>query len=638
MPFLDTKTAVCYNSKTVLFVLIPTQLWGDYMRRVPVHEEVKVPLIKNIAFALKIVWQADKRLLLGYLVNYTADRVFSLFIQNILFLKILLGVIDGEGSFEEYVGYLVMFLGTSILLKSVNWFANYMNKVATKNVLKELNNKIFRKAIELDVSCYEDPEFYDKYQRATNILAWGYFDAICSATSMIVGGVLSLSLVIGTVTTIDPAYLLFLLPVCLVFVIEIFKSKVVYKRDLEMTKNNRIKAYIQRTVFLKDFSKDIRTSNIFAVLMERFKASIEANVMILKKYGVKLFIYSMISSLFSEFIPIIGTYAFAGYQFIFKNTLTVSGFSVVLSSINSVREATLGIADSFDMMTQMAYYFQNLRDFFDYEPKITNGKEMCGEFQSLEFRNVTFRYPSAKKDTLKNVSFKINKGETIALVGANGAGKSTIVKLLLRFYDVTDGEILYNGKNIKEYDLHSLRNSYGAVFQDYKNFAVSVFENILCHECDENEKALAQKALMQSGIWDKISVLPKGGDTVLTKEFEKDGIGLSGGENQKVSVARLFAKDFQFAVLDEPSSALDPIAEYKMYESLIDVTKNKTALYISHRLSSAALSDRIIVLGDGKVLEMGTHSELMAKNGEYCRMFSLQASSYNRQKEGENNE
>lgn len=607
------------------------------MRRVPVQEHEKVPLIKNIIFALRIVWRADKKLLLGYLVNYTADRIFSLFIQNILFLKVLLSVIDGEGSFEEYVRWLLVFLGSSILLKAVNWYANYTNKVATKNVLKELNNKIFNKALEIDVSCYEDPEFYDNYQRATNILAWGYFDAICSAVAMIFAGVISLALVIGTVTVIDPMYLLFLLPVSLVFVIEILKSKVVYKRDLEMTKNNRIKAYIQRTVFLKDFSKDIRTSNIFAVLMERFKVSVNANIMILKKYGVKLFIYSMISSLFSEFIPIIGTYAFAGYQFIFKNTLTISGFSVVLSSINSVREATLGIADSFDMMTRMAYYFQNLRDFFDYEPKIESGKEICGEFQSLEFKNVSFRYPSAKENSLTNVSFKINKGETVALVGVNGAGKSTIVKLLLRFYDVTDGEILYNGKNIKEYDLHSLRNSYGAVFQDYKNFAVSVFENILCHECDETEKLLAQRALEQSGIWGKISALPKGGDTVLTKEFEKDGIGLSGGENQKVSVARLFAKDFQFAVLDEPSSALDPIAEYKMYQSLAEVTRNKTVLYISHRLSSAALSDRIIVLGGGRVLESGTHRELMDKKGEYSRMFSLQASSYNRQKGDEDN-
>ena len=222
----------------------------------------------------------------------------------------------------------------------------------------------------------------------------------------------------------------------------------------------------------------------------------------------------------------------------------------------------------------------------------------------------------------------------IALDGPSGAGKSTIVKLMLRFYDVSEGEILINGINIKEYDLKSLRSSYGVVFQDYKNFAVSVYENVLCHECSDEEKERAKTALIQSGIWEKISSLSKGGDTVLTKEFESDGTGLSGGENQKISVARLFAKDFSFAVLDEPSSALDPIAEYKMYESLIEVTKGKTVLYISHRLSSAVLSNRIIVIGNKTVLENGSHAQLMELGGEYSKMFSLQASSY-RKEEGE---
>ena len=607
-------------------------------RRLGMHEDIKVPVVKNILFALKLVWETDKKLLVGSLVGHSTEMIFSLFVQNILFLKILLGIIDAKGDFKEYFKTLMLFLVFSFILRGVYWYSSYLKQVSTKNVLKGLNNKVFRKAIELDVSCYEDPAFYDKYQRATQILAWGLFDSVCANVASIIAGTISLALVIGTVSSIDPMYLLFLLPVGLVFLVELFKSKLVYKRDKEMTTNNRIKAYIQRTVFLKDFSKDMRTSNIFLVLMERFKASIDSNVIILKKYGVKLFIYSMISSLFSDFIPIIGTYAFAGFQFIYEKSMTVSGFSVVLSSINSVREATMRVAQSFEMLSQSAFYFQNLRDFFDYETKIKSGKEKCDEFDSLEFKNVSFRYPSAEKSTLENVSFKINKGETVALVGVNGAGKSTIVKLLLRFYDVTDGEILYNGKNIKEYDLNSLRNSFGAVFQDYKNFAVSVFENILCHECTEHEKQLAEAALKQSGIWDKISSLPKGGDTVLTKEFEKDGIGLSGGENQKVSVARLFAKDFQFAVLDEPSSALDPIAEYNMYQSLIEITKGKTVLYISHRLSSAVLSDKIIVIGNHTVLESGSHSELMENDGEYCRMFTLQASSYNTEKEAQKNE
>jgi ATP-binding cassette subfamily B protein len=608
------------------------------LRRPPRDPNIKVPVFKNIAYALKIVWQCDKRLLIGYLINGFAGNIFALYIQNILFLKVLLGILDSDKDFASYAKTLVAFLFCSLALRGITWFTNYIISVSAKNVLKKLNNRIFDKAITLDVECYENPEFYDKYQRATNVLAWSYFDFVCSSVASIISCVISLALVIGTVSTINPVYLIFLLPVVFVFVIETMKSKLVYKRDIEMTTNNRIKAYIQRTVFLKDFSKDMRTSNIFAVLMQRFKAAIDGNVEILRKYGWKLFVYSTVSSLFSEFIPIIGTYAYAAYQFVYTSALTVSGFSVVLSSINAVRESTMMIARNFDGLVSMALYFQNLREFFDYEPKVVSGDKIPGELESLEFKDVSFRYPGAEKNALENISFTINKGETLALVGINGAGKSTLVKLLLRFYDVTDGEILYNGINIKEYDLNKYRNIFGAVFQDYRNFAISVYENVVCHECSDEEKRKAENALRRSGIWEKISALPNGADTVLTREFDKNGIGLSGGENQKVSAARLFAKDFQFAVLDEPSSALDPIAEYKMYENLIQVTENKTVLYISHRLSSAVLSDRIIVIGNGRVLEQGSHDELMALGGKYNEMFTLQASSYNREKEADNND
>ncbi len=598
------------------------------MRWIKLHEPVKVPIFKNAIYALKLVWEADKRLLIGYLVTEISNKVLSMYVQNILFLKVLLSIIDGDADFKTYFIYLLLFFGVYFLVNVISALAQKTRLVSTKVVLKKLNNKIFEKATQLDVSCYENPEFYDKYQRATLVLSSSYFDLICWDVAAIIGGIIALICVVTTVTVINPLYLLFLLPVTLVFVIEIFKSKAVYKRDLEMTTNNRIKAYIQRTMFLKDFSKDMRTSNIFVVLIQRFKKAIDGNVVILKKYGLKLFIYSMLSSLFSDFIPIIGTYAFAGYQFIYTNALTISDFSVVLSSINSVRDSTMSIAEGFDELSQMALFFQNLRDFFDYEPKITDGGKDAEEFQSLEFKNVSFKYPDTSKVILKNVSFKISKGETIAVVGVNGAGKSTLVKLLLRFYDPDEGEILYNGVNVKEYNVASLRNAFATVFQDYKNFAVSVNENIMCHECTDEEKQLAEKALKRSGVWDKIASLPKGADTVLTREFEIDGAGLSGGENQKVSAARLFAREFEIAILDEPSSALDPIAEYKMYENLIKVTENKTVIYISHRLSSAVLSDRIFVLGNGTILESGTHQELMAQNGEYSKMFTLQASSY----------
>ena len=594
-------------------------------------EQENVPVLQNVIYALRLVWKADKKLLIGYFMQEIFGNVFSWFIRNILFLKVLLEIITGNKDFGVYCRCLILFAVLSVADKVVTWTGMRIQKKATKNVLKNINNMVFDKAQTLDVSCYEDPAFYDKYQRATLVVTSGYFDIICYDFASMLSGIISMICVFATVMSINPAYLLFLLPVFFVFVIETAKSKYVYKRDMEMTSNNRIKAYVQRTMFLREYSKDMRTSNIFSVLMKRFEAAIDSNIKILKKYGVGLFAYSMVSSLFEEFIPVIGSYLYAGYEFVSRGTMTVSGFSVVLSSINSVREVTLDVTQCFDEMNQMALYFQNLRTFFEYQPSVVSGARRAEPFESLEFKNVSFRYPSAKSNSIENVSFKLTKGETLAVVGINGAGKSTLLKLMLRFYDVTEGEILYNGINIKEYDLNSYRNAFATVFQDYKNFAVSVYENVMCRVCNADDKQAAMQALKNSGAWKKISTFSKGGDTVLTKEFDKDGAGLSGGENQKVSTARLFARDFDVAILDEPSSALDPIAESEMYDNLTRVTENKTVVYISHRLSSAALADRIIVLDKGSIIESGSHSELMALNGKYTQMFSLQASNYNKE-------
>ncbi len=597
-------------------------------RWTPLHEDIKVPVFKNVIYAMKILFKADKTLLPAAIIAQVSTQVFTLFFQGVLFLKVLLSIIQGNMTFEYFFKALLLFLGVGLVYEIIIIASDYAQNIGWKRVYKGLNNAIFKKACEVDVECYEDPAFYDAYQRATEILTSSIFMSFVIDLSMLLGNIISLVLVIGIVTTIDPAYLIFLAPVGIVFAVEIIKSKLLYKRDLSMTTNNRVKAYSQRTVFLKDFSKDMRTSNIFSVVIRRFERAVEDNIRIIKKYGVKLFIYSMIGSLFGEFIPIVGTYSFASYQFIKDKGLDISGFSVVLASINSVRQTTAGIADSLAELTNVALYFQNLHDFFDYESKIKSGEAEAGEFESLEFRNVSFRYPSAEENSINNVSFKINRGETVALVGVNGAGKTTLVKLMLRFYDVTEGEILYNGKNIKEYNVQSLRRRFATVFQDYKTFALSVYENVICHVPDSEERKKAEKALRQSGAWEKIQTLENGADTVLTREFDENGAGLSGGETQKTAVARMFAKNFDIAILDEPSSALDPIAEYKMYENLIKATENKTVIYISHRLSSAVLSDKIIVLGGGRVLESGTHSQLMEAGNEYAEMFTLQASRY----------
>lgn len=595
---------------------------------IPIHEDIKVPVFKNIIYALKVLYKCHKPFMFWQVLAQCSYMIFRLFIQSVLFLKVLLSAIEGTGDFKYYVKMLLIFFAVGVGSEVIQVVTDCKGLIGHKIIFKSLNNMIFEKASTVDISCYEDPEFYDKYQRATEILTGGLFSAFSFTFANLIGGLISFFSVIGIVASINPMYLLFLAPILLVFAVEVWKSRVVYKRDLKMTTNNRIKSYAQRTVFLKDFSKDIRTSNIFSVIKNRFDSAVNSNISILKSYGMKLFIFSMVSSFLGELIPIAGTYAFAGYQFIVTKALAISGFSVVLSSINSVREATTNIADSFSELSAVALYFQNLHDFFDYESKIISGSRKTDDFESLEFKNVSFKYPSAKNYSLQNVSLKINKGETTAVVGINGAGKTTFVKLLLRFYDVTSGEILYNGVNIKEYDIDDLRNRFATVFQDYKNFALSVNENVICKICDEEDKKIARDALIKSGVYDKIMTLQNGADTVLTREFDENGAGLSGGESQKMATARMFAKDFDIAILDEPSSALDPIAEYKMYENLISATKDKTVIYISHRLSSAVLSDKIFVLGGGSVLESGTHGELISAGGEYAKMFALQASSY----------
>ncbi len=605
------------------------------MPRRMLHEDIKVPVIKNMIYALRIIFKADKMYLIWNIIDFASNTIFTTFINSVLFLRVLLGIIEKNMDFSYYLKTLLLFLAAGISYEIISVLSDYKFLVGEKRVFKALNNMIFKKAAEVDISCYEDPVFYDKYQRATEIIKNGYFSSFASSVSVVLGNILAFISVVGIVASINAAYLIFLVPVFFVFAVEIVKSRILYKRDYKMATNNRIKAYAQRTVFLRDFSKDMRTSGVFSVIMKRFNIAIQSNIDIIKKYGVRLFALSMVSAFLGELIPIAGTYAFAGYQFIYTDSLSVAGFSVVLSSINSVRSATFNIAQSFSQLSSVALYFQNLHDFFDYESAVVSGEKQPGDFESLEFKNVYFKYPSAKNDSLQNVNLKITKGQTVAVVGVNGAGKTTFVKLLLRFYDPESGEILYNGVNLKEYDLNALRLKFATVFQDYKTFALSVNENVMCRSCSDTDKKIAEKALKQSGVYDKILSLPQGADTVLTREFEEDGAGLSGGEAQKTAVARMFAGNFEIAILDEPSSALDPIAEYKMYENLIRATKDKTVIYISHRLSSAVLSDNIFVLSSGTVAESGSHAELMRKGGDYAKMFALQASSYGRKEEAD---
>lgn len=585
--------------------------------------------LKNSLYAIKTIHKCAPLLLASFTLTQTAHWFFTGFIQEILFLKLLLQLIESGGSFKEYVFLVLLFAGAGLLAKGTDCLTDYFVCTRIKHFYKNLNDRIFKKAIKVDMACYENPEFYDKYKRATEIITNEHSSEFAyNLANIFAGGITGIFLIIYIIS-IDAKLLLILSVGIFVVLAGIAKGKIEVKKDKEMTPHKRSKEYVKRTVFLKDFAKDMRTSDIFAVMHNRLKTAIDTNREIIRKYGVKMMLLEVISGFFGRAVPVVATYGYAAYRFVVKKNLAISDFSVIMTAVSNLKDVLNDLSGAISNVRKESEYFGNLKEFMNYETKVVGGSKKAEALETLEFKNVCFTYPGAKKPSLQNLNLKIDKGETIAVVGKNGAGKTTFVKLLLRFYDPDSGTILYNGTDIREYDISSLREHLATVFQDYKVFALTVDENVLCREVkSETDSDTTDSALKSAGIYERIMTMPEGKQTVFTREFDENGTGLSGGEQQKLCAARMFAKDFDFAILDEPSSALDPIAEYKMYESLIEATKDKTVLYISHRLSSAVLSDRIYVFTKGGVAESGTHDELMAAQGIYCEMFTLQASSY----------
>ncbi len=592
-------------------------------------QKEKSSSLKNTLYALKTVHQCAPLLITSFILVQTAHWFFTGFIQEILFLKLLLQLIEDGGSFEQYAFLVLLFAGAGLLAKGTDCLTDYFVCTRIKHFYKNLNDRIFQKAVKVDMACYENPEFYDKYKRATEIVTNEHFSEFCyNFANVFAGGITGIFLVIYVVS-IDPRLLLILLFSIAVVIAGAIKGKLDVKKDKEMTPHKRSKEYVKRTVFLKDFAKDIRTSGIYDVMHNRFKTAVEQNRAIIRRYGVKMMLLELVGGFFGRALPVVSAYGYAAYRFVVKRNLAVSDFSVIMTAVSNLKDVLNDLSEAISCLRKESEYFGNLREFMDYEPKVIGGNKEAEDFESLEFKDVHFTYPGAKKPSLKGLSFRIEKGETIAVVGKNGAGKTTFVKLLLRFYNPDKGVILYNGTDIREYDIDSLRKRLATVFQDYKVFALTVNENVLCRETESGDDLITvDGALKSAGIYERIMSLPEQKETVFTREFDEKGTGLSGGEQQKLCAARMFAKQFDLALLDEPSSALDPIAEYKMYESLIKATKDKTVIYISHRLSSAVLSDKIYVFEGGRVSECGTHEQLMADGKGYCEMFTLQASSY----------
>ena len=491
----------------------------------------------------------------------------------------------------------------------------------------------FDKAREVDLECYEDGEYFERHIRAINALK-SRPRMVLDSIEMLFGALFGFLALSGLALSLDGFMILFIaLQIVANFV---FARKENYERrayEVELAESNRQADYIRRVHYMPEYAKELRTTNISDVLFKRFITATQNGIRVIKKHGIKCAVYRLFVDAVCTRMGYYLVILCAVYRILVLRNMMIGDGLMVAMAMFSVTEALLDQENSFFQLHEHAMYIGDLKDFLDYKPKIQEngtGAVPVMPVGELRIQNLSFSYFGGSRKVIDDISFTVKGGQTVAIVGHNGAGKSTLVKLLMRLYEPTSGQIYLNGRPISEYKLSAYRDCFSTVFQDFKVFSLTVGENILMRRTAEGDAELLTESLRESGMLDKVSSFPYGPDTMMTREFDEEGVSLSGGQAQKIALSRLYAKDAPIAILDEPSSALDPIAEYELFENMKRICEGRTVIFISHRLSGAVSADVIFMMEHGRIIERGNHESLMRQNGKYAEMFKKQAEKYGR--------
>ena len=525
--------------------------------------------------------------------------------------------------------YLLMHL-INITVSSV--FTNIKFPIWDMKIKNQISKTLYDKYVTIDLAKMDNPEFYDKYIRAL-----GEADQrsvqVLNTLMYFLTNLFSALGILSVVAVLNPVLIIFsVLPVISSFFINMNITRARYDYDMSLTKGKRQLDYIKRIFTLPQFREEIRTNNYKDLLFKKYSSSNDEMIdniktkmpSIIKKsvFGTNLF------SLINYGIPAI----YLGWQ-VLNQRISIGDFSTLLVGTANLSSSIFYMVILFPQMTQHALFINNLKEILNYRSPMaaTATSETVHKEKShaIALDHVSFRYAANKAGTLKNITMNINKGEKIALVGENGAGKSTLVKLILRLYDPDSGSLYFDGKNYKSLDVDSLRSEISIVYQQFQSFAFTIGENVLTRELQgaADEQAV-WAALKASGLCSKIEKLPHKLQTPLTSEFEDHGVSLSGGENQKLAIAKAVHKDAGVIIMDEPSSSLDPISEQEMYLRLFHLCKDKTLILISHRLYSTKMVDKIYYMENGAIAECGSHEELIKRNGKYAHLYRIQAEQY----------
>jgi len=588
--------------------------------------------VSNNLFALKAIGVASPVYLAVYLGSSFVYGILDFLSGGYLLRKIVNGVSSGE-SIPDIMRYTLL-LGTVCIVTytALNYFWNVISPVKRRRVGAYVEKMLFRKAAEVELACYENPSFYDKYVKAMDE-AYNRITKVMYTLDNLIARIIALCANSMLLFVIDPWLILFGLFPLVLGVFRRLENIAKHDHETAVKPINRRIQYVRRTFYLGEYAKEMRIGGMYGNMLRDLRETYADYLVLLKKYGFKKAAYGYIQRVGLEVVTILGATLYAVWSTMCigpeNGGMNVGDCIVVLGSIGTISYCLNNLVQNFAEFGEHALFLDDVRFFLDYTPSILGGTEAIpADGGELKVENLCFRYEGSESDTLKNISFTWHKGERIALVGSNGSGKTTLIKLLLRLYDPSSGNITLEGTDIKNLSLDEYRGSFSTVFQDFKMFSLSVRENVLLRPEKEGDAELVKNALKESGAYEKISSFEKDVDTILTREFDDKGENLSIGEQQKLSLARVFADSSPFVILDEPSSALDPIAEYKMFENMMRATEGRSVMFISHRLSSAVLADKVILMDGGEIAECGTHAELMALDGKYAAMFRRQAENY----------
>ncbi|MGN0604078.1 MAG: ABC transporter ATP-binding protein [Oscillospiraceae bacterium] len=588
-------------------------------------------LVSNVFYVMKYACGYDRKMAVAYIASDCVHSGFDTFI-NTFILKEIIDALTNGADVMTVVRLLIIQLLISVAGLAIHIPLQNVFFVRLVKVSGQIQRELMDKAQKIDLECYDIPEYYDDFVIAASQSEDMVTKAVtsiariaASAISMLIAGTM--------IMTVNPIVAVFPVIGFIINIITRFMiTRLEYQYSVEKAKIGRKADYSKRVFYQPEYAKEIKLTGIEEALMEQYDEAIAEERKMAMKYSLKILPPTLINWIFT----------FTVCQFfavpVYLAYLAIEKKSIQLGDVASLKNATNNIKSRLDGMNYalvdfqtVGQYAERFRRFMDYKINIEGcvGTEPVPEEDcTLELKNVCFRYKNGEKDVLRNVSMTIHKGEKLALVGENGAGKTTLIKLIMRLYDVTDGSITFGGVDIRKLDIKEYRRRIAAVFQDFQIYGATLAENVKTDLVDESDREKVVSALEKADLKSKLAKLPNGIDTELTKEFSDSGTMLSGGEAQKAAIARMFMRDMSVAILDEPSSALDPIAEYRLNKSMLENAENQAVILISHRLSTTKDADRIILLENGSIAESGTHSELLAKGGTYAKMWNVQAEKY----------